>query len=38
VTTSGGSRSVLSCDVSHDGLTVAAGTDLQKEDAFILYW
>ncbi|KAG1811169.1 WD40 repeat-like protein [Suillus subaureus] len=38
MTTSGRSRTVLSCDASHDGLTVAAGTDLQKEDAFILYW
>lgn len=36
--TSGRSHSVLSFDASHDGLTVAAGTDLQKEDAFILYW
>ncbi|KAJ8585412.1 WD40 repeat-like protein [Rhizopogon salebrosus TDB-379] len=35
---SGRSRNLLSCDASHDGLTVAAGTDLQKEDAFILYW
>ncbi|OJA12671.1 hypothetical protein AZE42_10141 [Rhizopogon vesiculosus] len=35
---SGRSRTLLSCDASHDGLTVAAGTDLQKEDAFILYW
>ncbi|KAG2127714.1 WD40-repeat-containing domain protein [Suillus bovinus] len=38
MTTSGRPRAVLSCDASHDGLTVAAGTDLQKEDAFILYW
>ncbi|KAG0700050.1 WD40-repeat-containing domain protein [Suillus ampliporus] len=38
MTTSGRSRNLLSCDASHDGLTVAAGTDLQKEDAFILYW
>ncbi|KIK42840.1 hypothetical protein CY34DRAFT_12132 [Suillus luteus UH-Slu-Lm8-n1] len=38
MTTSGRSSSVLSCDASHDGLTVAAGTDLHKEDAFILYW
>ncbi|KAG1780452.1 WD40-repeat-containing domain protein [Suillus placidus] len=36
--TSGRSRTILSCDTSHDGLTVAAGTGLQKEDAFILYW
>ncbi|KAG2151741.1 WD40-repeat-containing domain protein [Suillus cothurnatus] len=38
MTTSGRSRTVLSCDASHDGFTVAAGTGLQKEDAFILYW
>ncbi|KAG1739877.1 WD40-repeat-containing domain protein [Suillus paluster] len=38
MTTSGRSRTLLSCDASHNGLTVAAGTDLQKEDAFILYW
>jgi len=38
VAASGRSRTLLSCDASHDGLTVAAGTDLQKEDAFILYW
>ncbi|TFY80413.1 hypothetical protein EWM64_g3602 [Hericium alpestre] len=32
------SRSLLSFDVSPDGLTVAAGTDLQNDDASILYW
>ncbi|KAK7695576.1 hypothetical protein QCA50_000212 [Cerrena zonata] len=31
-------RSLLSCDVSFDGMTVAAGTDLQGEDALLLYW
>jgi len=31
-------RSLLCTDVSLDGLTVAAGTDLQGEDALILYW
>ncbi|KIJ70375.1 hypothetical protein HYDPIDRAFT_65519, partial [Hydnomerulius pinastri MD-312] len=36
--TSGRLRPLLCCDASSDGLMVAAGTDLQKEDAFILYW
>ncbi|PSR71849.1 hypothetical protein PHLCEN_2v12350 [Hermanssonia centrifuga] len=36
--TAGNSRVLLSCDVSADGLTVAAGTDLQGDDASILYW
>ncbi|KAF9224375.1 WD40 repeat-like protein [Gyrodon lividus] len=36
--TSGRLRPILCCDASSDGLMVAAGTDLQKEDAFILYW
>ncbi|KAH8106301.1 WD40-repeat-containing domain protein [Cristinia sonorae] len=31
-------RALLSCDVSSDGLTVVAGTDLEGEDASILYW
>jgi WD40 repeat protein len=31
-------RSLLCFDVSADGLTVAAGTDLQGDDALILYW
>ena len=31
-------RSLLCADVSLDGLTVSAGTDLQGEDALILYW
>ncbi|KZT20669.1 WD40 repeat-like protein [Neolentinus lepideus HHB14362 ss-1] len=31
-------RTLLSCDVSLDGLTVAAGTELQGEDALIQYW
>ncbi|KAL1665656.1 WD40-repeat-containing domain protein [Schizophyllum commune] len=34
----GKSRAILSVDVSPDGLTVAGGTDLQGEDATILYW
>lgn len=36
--TLGKTRALLSCDISSDGLTVAAGTDLQGEDASILYW
>jgi hypothetical protein len=28
----------LCCDVSPDGLTVAGGTQLQGEDAHIVYW
>ncbi|KAF8121322.1 WD40-repeat-containing domain protein [Boletus edulis] len=35
---SGRLRPLLCCDASQDGLLVAAGTDLQKEDAFIVYW
>ncbi|KAH7931423.1 WD40 repeat-like protein [Leucogyrophana mollusca] len=38
MTSSGRSQALLSCDASNDGLTIAAGTDLQKEDAFVLYW
>ena len=34
----GEQRVLLSCDVSLDGLTVAAGTELQGEDAMIVYW
>ncbi|KAF8966452.1 WD40-repeat-containing domain protein [Flammula alnicola] len=34
----GKTRPLLCCDVSSDGLTVAAGTDLQGDDALILYW
>ena len=30
--------SLLSCDASSDGLTVAAGSALQGEDASIVYW
>ena len=29
---------VYSCDVSPDGFTVAAGTDLQGDDANIFFW
>lgn len=38
VEASGRIRPLLCCDASYDGLLVAAGTDLQKEDAFIMYW
>lgn len=31
-------RPLLCCDALHDGFMVAAGTELQKEDAFIYYW
>ncbi|KDQ28880.1 hypothetical protein PLEOSDRAFT_1011799, partial [Pleurotus ostreatus PC15] len=34
----GGNRPLLCCDVSVDGTLVAAGTDLQGDDAIILYW
>ncbi|KAF8271720.1 WD40 repeat-like protein [Lactarius quietus] len=34
----GKQRTLLSCDVSSDGLTVVAGTELQEDDALILYW
>jgi hypothetical protein len=34
----GAQRALLSCDVSPDGLTVAAGTELRQEDALLLYW
>ncbi|KXN83547.1 WD repeat-containing protein 89 [Leucoagaricus sp. SymC.cos] len=32
------SKGLLSCDISPDGNLVAASTELQGEDAFILYW
>ncbi|KAG8218297.1 WD40-repeat-containing domain protein [Butyriboletus roseoflavus] len=35
---SGRLRPLLCCDASDDGLLVAAGTDLEKEDAFVIYW
>jgi WD40 repeat protein len=38
MTSAGRPRSLLCFDVSADGLTVAAGTDFQGEDALILYW
>lgn len=38
VETSGRLRPLLCCDASVDGSLVAAGTDLQKEDAFVMYW
>ncbi|KAI0771969.1 WD40 repeat-like protein [Trametes elegans] len=34
----GSATGLLSCDVSADGLTIAAGTELQGDDASILYW
>lgn len=36
--TAGTALGLLSCDVSADGLTIAAGTELYGEDAAILYW
>lgn len=36
--TAGKASGLLSCDVSADGLTIAAGTELQGDDASILYW
>lgn len=38
MTSAGRPRSLLCFDVSADGLTVAAGTDLQGDDALLLYW
>ncbi|KAI1789013.1 WD40 repeat-like protein [Ganoderma leucocontextum] len=38
VSTAGSARALLSCDVSADGMTIAAGTELHGEDAAILYW
>ncbi|KAF9468780.1 WD40-repeat-containing domain protein [Collybia nuda] len=38
MTNLGGNRGLLCCDVSSDGFTIAAGTDLQGDDALILYW
>jgi len=38
VTNFGNSGALLCCDVSFDGLTVAAGTDLKGVDALIQYW
>ncbi|KAF5389550.1 hypothetical protein D9757_004160 [Collybiopsis confluens] len=34
----GKSRAILSFDVSVDGYTVAAGTELQSDDSLVLYW
>ena len=36
--TAGSTLGLLCCDVSADGMTIAAGTELQGEDAAILYW
>ncbi|KAJ6567269.1 WD40-repeat-containing domain protein [Mycena vulgaris] len=38
MTNLGQTRALLCCDVSQDGLTVAGGTQLQGEDAHIIYW
>ena len=38
VTNLGKFQGFLCCDVAPDGLTVAAGTELKGEDAFVLYW
>ncbi|PPQ83653.1 hypothetical protein CVT25_006259 [Psilocybe cyanescens] len=38
MTNLGKRQALLCCDVSPDGLTVAAGTELQGDDASILYW
>ncbi|KAJ6516287.1 WD40-repeat-containing domain protein [Mycena sanguinolenta] len=38
MTNAGQTIGILSCDVSQDGLTVAGGTQLQGEDAHIIYW
>lgn len=38
LTTSGRAPALLSCDVSANGMLVAAGTELRGEDASILYW
>jgi hypothetical protein len=38
VTSPGNARPLLCFDVSADGLTVATGTDLQGDDALIMYW
>ncbi|CCM03383.1 uncharacterized protein FIBRA_05513 [Fibroporia radiculosa] len=36
--TAGKPQALLSCDVSASGTTIAAGTELQGEDASLLYW
>lgn len=33
-----GQQALLCCDISPDGHTIAAGSDLNGEDAFIFYW
>ena len=38
MTNLGKPHALLSCAVSPDGYTVAAGTDLRSDDALILYW
>lgn len=34
----GDSRGILCCDVSPDGYTVVAGTELEGDDSLLLYW
>ncbi|KAF9040683.1 WD40-repeat-containing domain protein [Panaeolus papilionaceus] len=38
MTNLGQDRGLLCCDVSADGMTVAAGTELKGDDAILLYW
>ena len=38
MTNLGRNMPLLCCDVSQDGLTVAAGSDLQGDDVNIFYW
>jgi hypothetical protein len=33
-----GQHALLCCDISPDGHTIAAGSDLNGEDASIFYW
>jgi hypothetical protein len=34
----GKSHALLAFDISSDGFTVAAGTELQGDEALVLYW
>lgn len=38
VTNPGHPQGFLCCDVSPDGMTIAGGTEMRGEDAFIAYW
>ncbi|KAG5635347.1 hypothetical protein H0H81_011650 [Sphagnurus paluster] len=38
MTNSSATRALLCCDVSNDANTIAAGTDMQGDDALIFYW